>query len=389
MFSGRCDSNAKSVFQADTNNGIEMLTNLIRYVSNNPVNLIDPTGLTEVGMHWISQSVFKNLGESKIDLAAFQLFEKFTTIPDVYIHGNDTWFPSGTRITHDQYNRAIREWIDRVVEIEKKITQQSANRMIRMFTESGFSEEAKSIYGLSDEAFQAISRYRRGFFESVDLAEQFVRVGGEGLRRTSTLKELVQYAQITSRYGDDESAISKLADADTLKRFQLIKERLRTTKNTAAVKTFRYLQKLSASNKTGWLSGLLGKAAGSRVARVLGSSVGLVFLANDAWAGAAGEGHHEELDGWRGAIDNAAYNAMFGPVVEGAVETAIKTAGAPIGNMPSPMTTRRGLQRGVEAFAPGVVSGVGAAISHEKDVPDSVPEEKYQTNWFWRLLGYE
>ncbi|MFH1303968.1 MAG: RHS repeat-associated core domain-containing protein, partial [Planctomycetota bacterium] len=362
--------------------------NLYRYVRNNAVNFVDPSGL-EVGQHWIVQSVFRDLAKQKIDDAAFELFEKFTTIPGIYNHGADTWFPDGQRFTHPQYNDAIKEWVDLVIKKKGKITEETAKEMIKMFTAKGFSKDAKKLYGLTNESFNIISGYRKGFFESIDLAEQLVKVGGDTLKKTEDLKMLVQYAQITSKYGNDEELIAKSADSKTLRRFKEIKKAFERTENAGTSKALRYLRKLGASNKTGWLSGLLGKAVGSRAARVLGPSVGVIFLAKDAWAGAAGEGRHKELTGILGAADNAAYNAMFGPEMEGTIETIIKSGGAPIGKMPSPGITRRSLQRGVSAFPPSIISGNIDSVSHEKDVPDVVPEKKYESNWFWRLLGYD
>lgn len=362
--------------------------NLYRYVGNNAVNLVDPSGLKD-GQHWIAQSVFKYLGKQKIDDAAFELFDKFNTIPSDYNHGFDTWFPDGQRVTHFEYNKAIKEWVDLVIKKKGKITEETAKEMIKMFTAKGFSKDAKKLYGISNKSFNIISGYRKGFFESIDLAGQLVKVGGDSLRYTDDLKMLIQYAQITSKYGNDEELIAKSAGRKTLRRFKEIKKAFEMSEIPGTSKALRYLRKLGASNKTGWLSGLLGKAVGSRAARVLGTSVGVIFLAKDAWAGAAGEGRHKELTGILGAADNAAYNVMFGPEVEGTVETIIKSGGAPIGKMPSPGITRRSLQRGISAFPPSIISGNTDSVSHEKDVPDVVPEKKYESNWFWRLFGYD
>jgi len=61
MLSGRTDDCRERFIPPGAENSTDILMHLLRYVSNNPVNHIDPSGLAEPGMHWISQSVFKQL----------------------------------------------------------------------------------------------------------------------------------------------------------------------------------------------------------------------------------------------------------------------------------------------------------------------------------------
>jgi hypothetical protein len=53
----------------------------------------------------------------------------------------------------------------------------------------------------------------------------------------------------------------------------------------------------------------------ARTARFMGFAA-FVFLTKDAYAGAVGQGRHGDLTGIAGAFDNAAYEAMMGPIVE-------------------------------------------------------------------------
>jgi len=61
--------------------------------------------------------------------------------------------------------------------------------------------------------------------------------------------------------------------------------------------------------------------------------VGWALVARDAMAGAVGQGHRQDLNGVRGAIDNAAYEAMMAEEIEKSFRYMADSAATAVGGL--------------------------------------------------------
>ncbi|MFO1000469.1 MAG: RHS repeat-associated core domain-containing protein [Planctomycetaceae bacterium] len=89
--------------------------NLYRPVGNNPVNNEDPSGLEDLGHHWLVKSVFDRIPSKSITDEARQIFDAFTTKTGTYSHGFDTFFMETSAVTHAQYNSAVETLVNATI----------------------------------------------------------------------------------------------------------------------------------------------------------------------------------------------------------------------------------------------------------------------------------
>ena len=78
------------------------------------------------------QSVFKDVEYLEKD--ARKVLEKWTDLPP-YNHGLDTWGIGANRVTHPQYNKAMKELLDnfrKALKPGKTLTVEDINKFIRL-----------------------------------------------------------------------------------------------------------------------------------------------------------------------------------------------------------------------------------------------------------------
>ena len=138
-------------------------TNFYRYCSNGPDVRIDPSGLA--GHHWVPQAV-TNAVASVLTPEAYWIFMQGTNGPMPYNHGFDDW----GGVSHKKYNDAVKSLIQKYRKaLGRRLTANDANRLLT-WIESGKCSNQKFL-AANEDAFRTIWGWRKGFLQSVSVAE--------------------------------------------------------------------------------------------------------------------------------------------------------------------------------------------------------------------------
>ncbi|MEQ9406150.1 MAG: RHS repeat-associated core domain-containing protein, partial [Fuerstiella sp.] len=192
--------------------------NLNRYVGNGVWNATDPSGLEKDGHHWLVQSVIKAL-EGNVTKEAGDMMQRYTTLTGNYSHGYDTFYTNGRRVTHDAYNKAIKDLVNSARKAGGgRVLQADAVEGII----DGIHKGGKSLtnllkqHGLAKTAIDTIVDWRGGFLDSIDLAESLARA--KDLAGTGKLAGDLDGLRTMSRYfaainSKDQKRVSRMLTA--------------------------------------------------------------------------------------------------------------------------------------------------------------------------------
>src|SRR5262249_6088196 len=92
-------------------------TNYYRFVGNGPIGSTDPSGLENVGHHWITQKMLEKLFiDKKITEAAYKHWMGITS-RNVGAHNYGTKYKG---VSHDMYSKRVMEILDDLVAANKR-----------------------------------------------------------------------------------------------------------------------------------------------------------------------------------------------------------------------------------------------------------------------------
>ncbi|MEQ9407593.1 MAG: RHS repeat-associated core domain-containing protein [Fuerstiella sp.] len=368
--------------------------NLFRYVNNNVWNATDPSGLEEVGMHWIVQEFLKTLDDSNSTAAGRRVLKNITSptgqaqMPALFNHRNDTYYGKFGAVSHVKYNDANKALAKAYVARHGKIDAEKARHLLSRFIKPSLLQSEAKALGLPKQSIRTLINFREGYFNTVGVAEAIVKRDHFLLDRLKSPNQtVVDDARKQVKYMAQyiTAVDGGAADAKTLSKLRGRIEKLPGIARYS-LGMVDDLLKLRTTDRLAWLK-FLSTGAKAHTSRVLSFAKRLfpVYVAYAGFQGVAkgatGNGHHSHLSGIHGAIDEFSYQYMAGPLIEGAArELGEVTAGAIA--PPAPGSTRRGLQRGVSIDVPGVLGG-SANKDHGQG---TVPDKDYGTNSFWRKL---
>lgn len=353
--------------------------NLSRYVGNSTTNLIDPSGLDDVGMHWIVQEVINAIPSNQItEEARKYLLKETTPTGGAFNHANDTFWDkvTGERYTHPQYNKYNKEFVDLFIKANGKIDLNKAIQLRCMFDSPEQIIAAGKALGVTDEAAQYLARYQTGYYRTMALAESL----SQDFSKLSAL-ERKRLARLLAAGDKSQYAGEALKELERLEK--VVRSSSESAKALDAIRGMSTASRVSFLKK-GWHKlGPVLKLGG----KLLGVA-GVCFTANTAYAGSQGRGHHPELTGAIGAVDNMAYDAVFGEYVED-LARAVGDQTASVILPVTPSHIRNETRHGLEPLPSDITGGVSTPISvkPKATTPIVVPANESWSDWFFRMLG--
>ncbi len=128
------------------------------YCGNNPVNSIDPFGLTSWGHHTVPRSVFAGVPDAAADV--FNSADALIQHPDYTIHNGKTL----NGVTHPQYTDEVAKELDKFLKAKgttkSKMTAEQAKEFVKLIRKSRNPIIRKFNAGVLKEARDAVNRAR-------------------------------------------------------------------------------------------------------------------------------------------------------------------------------------------------------------------------------------
>ena len=235
---------------------------------------------------------------------------------------------------------------------------------------------AGKALGVTDEAAQYLARYQTGYYRTMALAESL----SQDFSKLSAL-ERKRLARLLAAGDKSQYAGEALKELERLEK--VVRSSSESAKALDAIRGMSTASRVSFLKK-GWHKlGPVLKLGG----KLLGVA-GVCFTANTAYAGSQGRGHHPELTGAIGAVDNMAYDAVFGEYVED-LARAVGDQTASVILPVTPSHIRNETRHGLEPLPSDITGGVSTPISvkPKATTPIVVPANESWSDWFFRMLG--
>ena len=161
-----------------------------------------PCAVGAQGHHWVPQAVYDKL-ESLMTPEAYNVFKAGSTGETVYNHGYDTWMG----VKHSQYNKAMESVVKNLAAQNNGVIDQQAAENLLTWIADGTVADANFLKA-NAESFATILKWRKGYLESVVVAQRAVELGST-LTRVE-LKSISKAVVNGESSGLSEAALSVL-----------------------------------------------------------------------------------------------------------------------------------------------------------------------------------